>query len=634
MTKNKRALVVDDEHMILKIISDILTKEGYEVKTAFNFDKAFELLKEYPFHVVLTDIRMPEKNGIDLLEKIRTFNSNMPVILMTGFASLETAVKAVQHGAFDYLTKPLDYDKLKSVTKHAFERYELLQENSRLVRELQELNASLELKVKERTRDLGNILSSTHESIVTMDKDLIIKSVNLKTVNIFGEGYIGRKIGDFIEGINFDSIIPKILADPSYSTKHEVRYGNKFLELTLSPLIDFETGNIFGVMAVTEDVTEKKKLEAQLIQSAKMSAVGQLAAGIAHEFNNILTGIVGYTSFALSKTDIEQIRRDLKIVEKASDRAVEIVKKLLFFSKQKEGQFRLASIEEAIEDTLALIEHSFQSEGVKILRHYGKIPPIRMDVGEIQRVILNMAMNSKHAMPQGGVIAMSTELEDDYVKIDFSDTGVGIPKEDLARIFEPFFTTKGSRGSGQTPGTGLGLSVTYAIVERHGGRIDVESEVERGTTFTIRLPNIQRLSNSTKSDSLPKDDDKVLQTKRKGNILIVDDEEFVCDILRQALSSVGHNVVIANNGEAAVELVRRNHFDIFFLNLTMPGKNGLSVLREIKILDPSSVVVIISGRTEKDISDKAIAEGAFSFIRKPFTVSQIHNTVARIFGAE
>ena len=634
MTKNKRALVVDDEHMILKIISDILTKEGYEVKTAFNFDKAFELLKEYPFHVVLTDIRMPEKNGIDLLEKIRTFDSNMPVILMTGFASLETAVKAVQHGAFDYLTKPLDYDKLKSVTKHAFERYELLQENSRLVRELQELNASLELKVKERTRDLGNILSSTHESIVTMDKDLIIKSVNLKTVNIFGEGYIGRKIGDFIEGINFDSIIPKILADPSYSTKHEVRYGNKFLELTLSPLIDFETGNIFGVMAVTEDVTEKKKLEAQLIQSAKMSAVGQLAAGIAHEFNNILTGIVGYTSFALSKTDIEQIRRDLKIVEKASDRAVEIVKKLLFFSKQKEGQFRLASIEEAIEDTLALIEHSFQSEGVKILRHYGKIPPIRMDVGEIQRVILNMAMNSKHAMPQGGVIAMSTELEDDYVKIDFSDTGVGIPKEDLARIFEPFFTTKGSRGSGQTPGTGLGLSVTYAIVERHGGRIDVESEVERGTTFTIRLPNIQRLSNSTKSDSLPKDDDKVLQTKRKGNILIVDDEEFVCDILRQALSSVGHNVVIANNGEAAVELVRRNHFDIFFLNLTMPGKNGLSVLREIKILDPSSVVVIISGRTEKDISDKAIAEGAFSFIRKPFTVSQIHNTVARIFGAE
>ncbi len=634
MTENKRVLVVDDEHLILKIISDILTKEGYEVKTAFNFDKALKLLKEYSFHVVLTDIRMPEKNGIDLLEKIRTFDSNMPVILMTGFASLETAVKAVQHGAFDYLTKPLDYDKLKNVTKHAVERYELLQENSRLVRELQELNASLELKVRERTRDLGNILNSTHESIVTMDKDLIIKSVNPKTVNIFGEACIGRKIGDFIEGINYDSIIPKILADPSYSTKHEVKYGDKFLEITLSPLIDFETGNIFGVMAVTEDVTEKKKLEAQLIQSAKMSAVGQLGAGIAHEFGNVLSVIVSYTSFAMSRTSIERIRKDLEVVEKASNRAMDTVRNLLSFSRQKEEKFQLALIEEVIEDTLSLIEHFFQSEGVKILHHYGKIPPIRMSVGEIQQVILNMAMNSKHAMPKGGVIAISTELEGDYVKIDFSDTGIGIPKKNLARIFEPFFTTKGSGGSSGTPGTGLGLSVTYAIVKRHGGRIDVDSEVGKGTTFTIRLPNIQSLSDWTKSDSLYKDDNKVLQTKRKGNILIVDDEEFVCEILRESLSSVGHNVVMANNGEAAIELVKRNHFEIVFLNLTMPGKNGLDVLREIKILDPSSVVVIISGRIEEDISNKVIAEGAFSFIRKPFTVPQVYSTVASILGAE
>ncbi len=630
-----RALVVDDEHLILKIISDILTREGYEVKTAFNCDRALQLLKEDSLQVVLTDIRMPEKSGINLLEEIRTFNSDIPVILMTGFASLETAMRAVQHGAFDYITKPLDYDKLKSVIKHAVERYDLLRENRRLLKELKQINATLEFKVKERTRDLENILSSTHESIITMDKNLVIKSANPKTEDIFDTICIGRQISELIEGINFDSIIPQILADSSYNTEHEVKYGDKFLEITFSPLVDFEDSDIFGVIAVTEDITEKKKLEAQLIQSAKMSAVGQLAAGIAHEFNNILTGIVGYTSFAMSRTDIEHIKRDLKVVEKASGRAVEIVKKLLSFSRQKEEKFQLASIEQIIEDTLVLIEHDLQTQGVKILRHYGKVPPIRMDVGEVQQVILNMAINSKHAMPQGGVIAINTELEGDYVKIDFSDTGIGIPKENLSRIFDPFFTTKGSRGGSSISGTGLGLSVIYAMVERHAGRIEVCSEVGKGTTFTTRLPNIQRLSNASRNDSLHEGSStRVLQTKRKGNILVVDDEEFICEILKESLSSVGHNVVVTNNGDTALQLAGRNHFDIVFLNLTMPGKHGLDVLREIKILDPSSVVVIISGITEEDVPDKVIAEGAFTFIRKPFTVPQVHHTVARILGAE
>lgn len=632
MKENRRVLVVDDENLILKIISDILLKEGYDVRTAFNCEKALQLLKEDSFHVILTDIRMPEKNGIDLLEEVRTFNPDIPVIIMTGFASLVTAVEAVRYGAFDYLTKPLDYNKLKSVIKHAVDKYELVSENKRLLKELKELNATLELKVRERNRDLENILSSTHESIMTTDRDLTIKSANPKTVEIFGEDCIGRKLGDIIQGINFDSIVPQILSRSSYTTKHELRHGDRFLEISLSPLVDFETQEIFGVIAVTEDITEKKKLEAQIIQSTKMSAVGQLAAGIAHEFNNILTGIIGYTSFAMSRTSIDQVRRDLKIVEKASSRAVEIVNKLLSFSRQKEERFQLASIDEVIEDTLALIEHTFQSDKIRILRHYGKIPPIRMNVGEMQQVILNLAINSKHAMPEGGMIAINTELKDDYVKIDFSDTGIGIPKENLPRIFEPFFTTKGKDGS--KAGTGLGLSVVYAIIERHGGRIELTSEVGKGTTFTIWLPNIQRLSNGISVASKQRDDTtKPKQTERKGSVLIVDEEGFVCDIIRESLSSIGHNVVIANRCETAVELLGKSHFDIIFLNLGIAVKGRLDVLKEIKTLDPNSVVVVISGKADDGILDEVTAGGGFSFISKPFTVHQIQDTVARILGA-
>lgn len=632
MRESRKILVVDDENLILKIISDILAKEGYEVKTAINCNKALQLLKENSFHTVLTDIRMPEKNGIDLLAEIRKFNPDMPVILMTGFASLVTAVEAVHHGAFDYLTKPLDYDKLKSIIKHAVEKYDLFRENKRLITELKVLNESLELKVRERNRDLENILNSTYESIITTDKELVIKSANPKTRDMFGEDCVGRKLSELVQGINFDANIPRILADSSCTTKHELRHKDKFLEITISPLVDFQTNELFGTIAVTEDITEKKKLEAQLIHSTKMSAVGQLAAGIAHEFNNILTGIMGYTGFAMSRVSIEQIRNDLKIVEKASNRAVEIVNKLLTFSRQKEEKFQLISIDEVIEDTLVLIEHTFQSDGIKILRHYGKISPIRMNVGEIQQVILNLAINSSHAMPEGGVIGISTELKDDCVKIDFSDTGIGISKENMSRIFEPFFTTK--RKIGSKSGTGLGLSVVYAIIERHGGRIDLSSEVGKGTTFTIFLPNVQRLSNAPKADSQHNEDsDKVLQTKRKGSILVVDDEEFVCDIIKESLSSVGHNIVVASSGEAAIELLEKDHFDIVFLNLGLPGKSGFDVLKEMKVVAPGSLFVIISGRAEEELTDGIAPECAFSFITKPFTVNQIQNTVARILGA-
>ncbi|MER3446886.1 MAG: hypothetical protein C4291_08620 [Candidatus Dadabacteria bacterium] len=632
MMENKRALVVDDERLILKIISDILTKEGYQVTTAFNCNRALDLLKENLFHVVLTDIRMPEKNGIDLLEGIRALNPDLPVIMMTGFASLGTAMKAMQLGAFDYLTKPLDYNKLKSIIKRATEGYELMQENRRLLKELRELNKSLELKVRERNRELENILASTHESIVTLDRDLVIKSANPKTISIFGEDCIGQKITELIDVVDFSSILPDLLTVPSYVAKREVKYGDRFLEITLSPLLDFETGEIFGVIGVTDDITEKKKLEVQLVQSAKMSAVGQLAAGIAHEFNNILSGIMGYTSFAMTRESLEQIKGDLRIVEKASARAIEIVKKLLSFSRQRGEKFECASINETIEDALTLIEHSFELRGIKIVRQYGDVPPFRMNVGEIQQVILNMAINSKQAMPQGGVITITTELEGEYVKIDFSDTGIGIAKEDLSRIFDPFFTTK---EGGSASGTGLGLSVIYAIIKRHDGQIEVGSEVGQGTTFTVRLPNVQPPSNSVKGSASDKEVNRsVLQTKRNAKILIVDDEEFICAILKECLSSIVHSVFTASTGNEAIELIKGNHFDIIFLDLTMPGKSGFDVLREIKTIDPSSIVVVLSGRAEEDVSDKVMAEGAFSFMPKPFTVSQVYTTVEQILRSD
>ena len=633
----KKILIVDDELLILRIISDILSKEGYEVKTANNYFNASQLLDGEKFDVVITDIRMPEKSGIDLLTHVREINSDIPVILMTGFATLETAVEAVKQGAFDYLTKPLDFNKLKRIVSQSIERFSLLSSNKKLVRELQEVNSNLEIKVSERTRELLNILHSANESIVTTDNELIIKTVNPKTIEIYEKDCVGKKLDELIGGINFETIIPKILKNSSYITKHEVKYGEKHLEINLSQLVDFDTKESFGVIVITNDITEKKKLEIQLLQSAKMSAVGQLAAGVAHEFNNVLSGIVGYTSLAMSRNDVEKIREDLNVVEKASNRAIEVVRKLLAFSRQKDEKYILSNIDELIDDSLSLVNNTLSKEGVKIIKHFGKTPPVKVNQNEIQQVVLNMVINAKHAIDENlelsyedKVIGVTTEAVDGFVKMDISDTGIGIPRENIPKIFEPFFTTK-DRNS-KEPGTGLGLPITYAIIERHGGSIDVDSEIGKGTTFTIWIPFDQPFANGNVPQIINMDKKEQIESARKANILVVDDELYIGDLIRDSLKDQGHNVTVLNNGEEAIEKFKEHHFDIAFVDYMLPGCSGLEVIKRIRGHNPHTSLILITGSVNSSIAESAVVEGATSFLQKPFTFDQIRNVVSTAIG--
>ncbi len=633
----KKILIVDDELLILRIISDILSEEGYEVKTAINYFNASQLLDGEKFDVVITDIRMPEKSGIDLLTHVREINADIPVILMTGFATLETAVEAVKQGAFDYLTKPLDFNKLKRIVSQSIERFSLLSSNKKLVRELQEVNSNLEIKVSERTRELLNILHSANESIVTTDNELIIKTVNPKTIEIYEKDCVGKKLDELIGGINFETIIPKILKNSSYITKHEVKYGEKHLEISLSQLVDFDTKESFGVIAITNDITEKKKLEIQLLQSAKMSAVGQLAAGVAHEFNNVLSGIVGYTSLAMSRNDVEKIREDLNVVEKASNRAIEVVRKLLAFSRQKDEKYILSNIDELIDDSLSLVNNTLSKEGVKIIKHFGKTPLVKVNQNEIQQVVLNMVINAKHAIDENlelsyedKVIGVTTEAVDGFVKMDISDTGIGIPRENIPKIFEPFFTTK-DRNS-KEPGTGLGLPITYAIIERHGGSIDVDSEIGKGTTFTIWIPFDQPFANGNVPQIMDMDKKEQIESTRKANILVVDDELYIGDLIRDSLKDQGHNVTVLNNGEEAIEKFKEHHFDIAFVDYMLPGCSGLEVIKRIRGHNPHTSLILITGSVNSFVAESAVVEGATSFLQKPFTFDQIRNVVSTAIG--
>ncbi|MCL2878052.1 MAG: ATP-binding protein, partial [Acidobacteria bacterium] len=240
-----------------------------------------------------------------------------------------------------------------------------------------------------------------------------------------------------------------------------------------------------GCLLVMEDITEKTRLEEQLMQAEKLSSIGLLAAGVAHEINTPLTGISSYTQMLLKDTEDDERRRSiLRKIEKQTFRAAEIVGGLLSFSRLDGNEFTVVDINQVIHDSLSLLDHQFDRSGVRVARNMnGALPPVYGNTGKLQQVFVNLFLNARDAMPSGGELDIHTDMDDSMVVVDISDTGGGIPRENLKRIFDPFFTTKGIG-----KGTGLGLAVSYGIIQEHGGGIFVDSDSGKGTRFTLKLP--------------------------------------------------------------------------------------------------------------------------------------------------
>jgi len=254
--------------------------------------------------------------------------------------------------------------------------------------------------------------------------------------------------------------------------------------LSLIPLQSLVTGNS-GSLIVMDDITEKVYLEDQLLQAEKLSSIGLLAAGIAHEVNTPIAGISSYTQMLLKDTpDNDRRKHILEKIEKQTFRAAEIVNGLLSFSRLSGSEFKDLDINQLIEDSLALLGHQLQTNHIKVDSQLDlSLPPVYGNMGKLQQVFLNLFLNARDAMPSGGELAIQTAMYESMVIVDISDTGVGIPEENVRRIFDPFFTTK-SIGKG----TGLGLAVSYGIIQEHGGGIFVDSAAGRGTHFTVKLP--------------------------------------------------------------------------------------------------------------------------------------------------
>jgi signal transduction histidine kinase len=373
---------------------------------------------------------------------------------------------------------------------------------------------------------------------------------------------------------------------------------------------------------------EKIKLEEQLHHTQKMEALGQLAGGVAHDFNNILSGMSGY-AYVL-KTLMDPSPEKLQYLENITDcvrRAGDLTAQLLAFARKAETEYKPFNIHESINYTVDMLRHTIDPRIEMKIQLKADYSVIKGDAGQIQNCLLNMAINARDAMPEGGLLTFETEtvrfdtesyqklsssgLSGPFIKISLKDTGMGMSEETKKRIFEPFYTTK-EKGKG----TGLGLSMVYGIIKQHNGHITFISESGRGSEFTIFLP--------LKTKRKRHDDVQIKEesVKGDGNILLIEDEQSIRESVSIALASLGYTVTCCSNGEEGVEYYQNKYHqtDIVILDTVMPKMNGLDCFRELKKINPAVPVIFASGYNAENDKLQMMGEGAVSFIKKPYTI--------------
>jgi two-component system cell cycle sensor histidine kinase/response regulator CckA len=502
--------------------------------------------------------------------------------------------------------------------------------------------------VRESERFLADIFTSIQDGINILDLDFNILRTNPTMERWFVHALplVGKKCYQAFHGRREPcEICPYHETLETGKAAHSPKQGKDgpepgWVEIFTFPITDMATGKVKGVVGYIRDITARqqteealRRSEEQLRQAVKMEAVGCLAGGVAHDFNNILTAITGYCELLLTKQDLQDpVRHDVKHILAAAEQAASLTRQLLAFSRKQVLQPQRLDLNQVV-DNLDKMLRRIIGEDIELVTVLGpELGTVMADPGQIEQVIMNLAVNARDAMPQGGKLTIETANADldeaysqrrvevqpgPYVMLAVSDTGVGLDQESQARIFEPFFTTK-ELGKG----TGLGLSTVYGIIKQSGGHIWVYSEPGDGTTFKIYLPRLEAPGESAEVSQAPGKCEWGSET-----ILLVEDEELVRRVTARILARHGYNVLESASGCEALA-VSREHPGPIHLMLTdavMPGMSGQELAEKVKSQRPEMKVLYMSGYTENAIVHHGVLDPEIAFIQKPFK----YNTLAR-----
>jgi len=645
-----RILTIDDEQAVRRSIRFYLEDSGYEVIEASNGKEGLDRIRHGSPDLVLSDLRMPEMDGLEVLAEVTTEFPELPIIIVSGTGVLGDAIEAVRLGAWDYVLKPIqDMGALEISINRALER-------ANLRRVSIDYRIHLEDEIERRSRALiesesrfRTVVEHLAEGVILTDDKHVMTYVNSKLAQLCGY-HVNEMVGQPTYIIGTDDTKDKLDAKiedrlRGISETYEIQLRRKngevfWVEISAGPYPDSE-GRIIGSLAIIRDISDRKraekerdKLESQLRRSQKLETIGTLAGGVAHDFNNILTPILGYSEMArYYLDDAHPAREGIDQISSAAMRARDLVRQILTFSRQGEEERKPVKIQFIVKEALKLMRSSLPSTIVIQSDLNEQVGDILCDPTQIHQVMMNLCTNAGHAMKSGGGV-LEAKLSQFYVDSEFSclhvnlseghyarltvsDTGCGMDRATTERIFEPFFTTK---NAGE--GTGLGLSVVHGIVAAHGGGISVYSEPGQGTTFQIYLPCVQTNAPARSESSA----DIPTGTAR---ILFVDDELPNTIIAKQLLSRLGYSVTTHTSSIEACDDIRQHayEYDLVMTDQTMPNMTGQDLLGEILKIRRDLPVVLVTGFSETVTARNYREIGFSGYLMKPLVFRELAQVV-------
>ncbi len=620
-----QVLLIEDNPGDARLLQELLVEvqsTQFEIVQVDRLSQGLEQLQSHRFDVILLDLSLPDTQGLDTFIALHQRDRNTPIIVITGLNDETLASRAVQSGAQDYLVKDqVTGDVLVRSIRYALDRK----------------------RAENKIREQAALLDIATDAILVRDLNHQILFWNKGAERLYG--WSAEEIVGTTDDILYSQPLPqlqeaqRILLERGEWTgelKRLTRSGKEVIVESRWTLMRDDAGNPKSILVVSTDVTEKKKLEAQFLRVQRMESIGTLASGLAHDLNNILTPVLATAQLLQLKFPHldEHNQRLLKMMEVNAKRGAALVKQVLLFARGVEGEQAVLHLEPLILETQEIAAETFP----KLITIETNLSPdlwaISGNATQLHQVLMNLCVNARDAMPDGGTLTIAAENQSidekyaqtnldakvgSFIHLTIADTGTGMPPEVIDRIFEPFFTTK-EFGKG----TGLGLSTVIGIIKGHGGFVTVDSKVGQGTQFHLFLPAV--VAGEAQKPKVPE-----ILAGTQELVMIVDDEPAIRESSKVLLEAYHYRVLAAANGKEAIEVYNqyKDQISVVLVDMMMPVMDGMATIHKLQEINPQVNIVAISGLVSRpQISGDKIPK----FLPKPYTAEELLTIVAQACG--